>query len=190
MTPPENTAVAMPAIRWSIRWSPIGNGLKTVLRVFDDETETLIDTDTIDLGKKTKRDEYAARLAEEHGILAEDVEAELLRITNERSAEHDPTSDTVPADDLAEQTQAALEQTDPEVRQEAERLLEDPQLIDRIGNDIESAGVAGEDDLRLTLYLVGTSRLSCRGNRPRGSPTPSNGWRACSRPSRSSSPRK
>lgn len=159
MTPPENTAVAMPAIRWSIRWSPIGNGLKTVLRVFDDETETLIDTDTIDLGKKTKRDEYAARLAEEHGILAEDVEAELLRITNERSAEHEPKPDTVPADDLAEQTQAALEQTDPEVRQEAERLLEDPQLIDRIGADIESAGVAGEDDLRLTLYLVGTSRL-------------------------------
>ena len=154
MTPPENTAAAPPL---TFRWSPSGNGLKAVLRVFDGDD--LIDTDTVDLAKTGKRSEFARRLAERTGVPVEDVEAELLRITNERSAEHDPKPDTGPADDLAEQTQAALEQTDPEVRAEAERLLADRELIDRIGADIESVGVAGEDDLRLTLYLVGTSRL-------------------------------
>jgi len=149
---PENIAAAP----LDFRWSPRGKGLQTVLRVFDGER--LIDTDTIDLGKKTKRDDYAARLAEEHGIPAEDVEAELLRITNERSAANEPPP-PLPEDDLAEQTRAALEQTDPEVQAEASRLLEDPALIDRIEADIEAAGVAGEHDLRLTLYLVGTSRL-------------------------------
>lgn len=149
----ENTA----AVPLDFRWSPTGNGLKAVLRVFDGED--LIDTDTVDLAKTAKRSEFAQRLAERTGVPVEDVEAELLRITNERSAANEPKPAPEPADDLGEQTRAALEQMDPEVRQEAERLLEDPGLIDRIGADIESVGVAGEDDLRLTLYLIGTSRL-------------------------------
>ena len=84
--------------------------------------------------------------------------AELLRIADERRAANDPPP-APPEDDLAEQTRAALEDTDQDVRDEAARLLEDPELIDRIGSDIEAAGVAGEEDLRLTLYLIGTSRL-------------------------------
>ena len=153
MTSSTNTAAAP----LDFRWSPAGNGLKAVLRVFDGEN--MIDTDTVDLAKTAKRSEFAQRLAERTGVPLEDVEAELLRITNERSAGKDPKPDPGPVDDLAEQTRAALEQTEPEVRKEAERLLEDPALIDRIGADIESVGVAGEDDLRLSLYLVGTSRL-------------------------------
>lgn len=149
-----DTAAAPPL---DFRWSPRGKGLQTVLRVFDGER--LIDTDTVDLAKKTKRDEYAARLAEKHGIPAEDVESELLRITNERSSVDDPPAAALPDDDLAEQTRAALEQTEPEVQADAVRLLEDPALIEKIEADIEAVGVAGEHDLRLTLYLIGTSRL-------------------------------
>lgn len=139
------------------RWSPTGKGMKTVLRVFDGED--LIETDTVDLAKTTKRTEFAARLADRLGVPVENVEAELLRITNERSAANEPKPDPEPVDDLGEQTRAALEQTDHDVREEADRLLEDPELIDRIQADIEAVGVAGEDDLRLTLYLVGCSRL-------------------------------
>jgi hypothetical protein len=153
MTPPD-TAAPPPL---DFRWSPTGNGMKAVLRVFDGED--LIDTDTVDLAKTAKRTDFARRLAEQTGVPVEAVEAELLRITKERSAGKDPKPDPAPVDDLAEQTRAALEQTEPEVRKEAERLLEDPALIDRIGADIESVGVAGEDDLRLALYLIGTSRL-------------------------------
>lgn len=153
MTPPADS-VAAPL---DFRWSPTGKGMKTVLRVFDGED--LIETDTVDLAKTTKRTEFAARLADRLGVPVENVEAELLRITNERSAANEPKPDPEPVDDLGEQTRAALEQTDQEVREEADRLLEDPELIDRIQADIEAVGVAGEDDLRLTLYLVGTSRL-------------------------------
>ena len=155
MSSPENTAAA-PV---EFRFTPLGKQRRTIVEVLDCASGELIDTDTVDLAKKTKRDEYAARLADEHGIPAEDVQAQLLRAASERSAENAPQTDAAPPDDLAEQTRTALEQTDPAVLEEAARLLEDPALIDRIGNDIEAAGVAGEDDLRLTLYLVGTSRL-------------------------------
>ena len=157
MSTSENTAAA-PV---KFQFEPVGKQMRTLIKVFalEEDGERLIDTDTIDLGKKSKRDEYAARVAEEHGIPAEEVDAYLLRGTNERSGGNEPEPDTAPADDLAEQTRAALEQTDPEVQAEAARLLEDPALIDRIEADIEAAGVAGEHDLRLTLYLVGTSRL-------------------------------
>jgi hypothetical protein len=154
MSTPENIAPAPPLV---FKWKPVGNQTKAVLHVFDGED--LIEADTVDLAKPPKRTEFAARLAERTGVAVEDVENELLRITKERSAENAPQTDAAPADDLAEQTRTALEQTEPEVLEEAARLLEDPALIDRIGADIEAAGVAGEDDLRLTLYLVGTSRL-------------------------------
>jgi len=153
MSTSENTAAAP----LDFKWQPVGNQMKTALRVFDGED--LVEMETVDLAKTAKRTEFAKRLAERTGVPIEDVETELLRITNERSAAHDPKPDAEPADDLAEQTRAALDQTDPEVLEEAGRLLEDPALIERIGADIEAAGVAGEDDLRLTLYLVGTSRL-------------------------------
>lgn len=40
-----------------------------------------------------------------------------------------------------------------------EKLLADPGLIDLIEADLGNAGIAGEEDLRLVLYLVGTSRI-------------------------------
>jgi len=153
MSTPENTA----AVPLDFRWSPTGNGMRAVLRVFDGDQ--LLEMETVDLAKTAKRSEFAQRLAERTGVPVEDVENELLRISNERSAAKEPKPAPEPVDDLGEQTLAALEQTDPEVRKEAERLLEDPALIDRIGADIEAVGVAGEDDLRLFLYLIGTSRL-------------------------------
>ena len=139
------------------RWSPCGNGLKAVLRVFDGRE--LIDTETVDLAKTSKRTEFAQRLAARTGLPVESFEEELLRIIGERSADGEATLRPESIDDLAEQTRAALEQTDATVLRQAEALLADPQLIDRIGADIEAVGVAGEEDLRLTLYLIGTSRL-------------------------------
>ncbi len=134
----------------------MGKQTKVSLRVL--AGEDVLEDDTVDLGKKSHRNEFAERVAAAAGVAVADVEAELLRVLDERRAATAPKPPPV-EDDLAEQTGAALDQTDPEVRQEAELLLEDPELIDRIGADIESVGVAGEDDLRLTLYLVGTSRL-------------------------------
>ncbi len=139
------------------RWLPVGKQLKVSLRVL--AGEDVLEDDTIDLGKRKDRTALAERVAAAAEVPVEDVEAELLRIAEERRAALEPRGDDGPADDLAEQTRAALEQTDQDVREEAEQLLADPALLERIQADIESVGVAGEEDLRLTLYLVGTSRL-------------------------------
>ena len=42
---------------------------------------------------------------------------------------------------------------------EAMKYLKEPGLLGRIAEDIRRIGVVGEDDLALTIYLVGTSRL-------------------------------
>ena len=152
----ENTAAAP----LDFRWEPTGNGLRAVLRVF--EGEELIETDTVDLAKMAKRSEFARRLADRAGIPVDVVEEELLRITRERSDLRNPAPPPEPATDLEQQTADALAQMDADIIQEAEEMLEDPALIDRIGADIECVGVAGEEDLRLALYLTGTSRLLAR----------------------------
>ena len=61
-----------------------------------------------------------------------------------------------------EKSQAALAQTDPERVQLAERLLESPDLIAKIVNHVHKLGVAGEGELIVAVYLIGTSRLLAR----------------------------
>lgn len=46
-----------------------------------------------------------------------------------------------------------------DVRAEAEALLLDPRLVDRVLEDIERCGVVGEEALALTVYVIGASRL-------------------------------
>jgi hypothetical protein len=153
MHEPNNSAAPL-----DFRWSPVGKGTRVSLRV--SAGEDTIDDDTFDVANHKARKTFAERVAAAAEVPIEDVDKELLRIAGERRAANDPPpSESPPDDDLGEQTRAALEQTDPEVREEAESMLEDPGLLERVGDDIETAGVAGEEDLRLTLYLVGTSRL-------------------------------
>ncbi|MBS0195444.1 MAG: hypothetical protein JSR77_01675 [Planctomycetes bacterium] len=57
------------------------------------------------------------------------------------------------------ETEKLLEATDSDVLEDAEAMLQDPRLIDRIVNDIADVGVVGESELALTVYLMGVSRL-------------------------------
>jgi hypothetical protein len=54
--------------------------------------------------------------------------------------------------------QRRLSETPADVRAEAEALLRDPHLTLHVANAVETMGVAGEEPLAVTLYLVGTSR--------------------------------
>jgi hypothetical protein len=141
----------------SIEWSPIGKQMKVTLRVFF--RGDLVETENVDLANPKRREAFAQKIAEDTGVTPEAVESELLAISLKRSeGDKPPTADPFD-DDLAEITQKALEATDPAIVAEAEQMLAAPDLIDRISADIEAAGVAGEEDLRLTLYLIGVSRL-------------------------------
>jgi hypothetical protein len=64
----------------------------------------------------------------------------------------------VPEPDPDEEERQRLAATPPHIRQEAENMLRQRCLIDRISEDIALLGVAGEKELALTLYLVYTSR--------------------------------
>lgn len=52
-----------------------------------------------------------------------------------------------------------LEATPPEVKNDARAILKSPDLFEQISSDITSMGVAGEEELCLTIYIVMTSRL-------------------------------
>lgn len=141
----------------SIEWSPIGKQMKVTLRVFF--RGDLIETENVDLANPKRREAFAQKIADNTGVTPEAVESELLAISLKRSEGDKPPAPDPFDDDLAEITQKALEATDPAIVAEAEQMLAAPDLIDRISADIEAAGVAGEEDLRLTLYLIGVSRL-------------------------------
>jgi hypothetical protein len=138
-------------------WEPVGKQLQTRIRV--EANGSLLDVDTVDLGKASKRGEFAERVAAKSGVPIGDLEAELLRIAKERGEPDAPAVDEPLTDDLAARTKTALANTDKDVVAEAEAMLLSPNLIEEIGRDLDEIGVAGEEDLRLTLYLVGTSRL-------------------------------
>jgi hypothetical protein len=140
-----------------IDWEPVGKQLRTRLRVKRDEG--VVECDEVDLGKANKRYEFAKRIAAKTGVSVEAVDAQLLAILSARAAPPPDRPEQPAGDDLAEQTQEALKATDPAIIEEAEKMLESRDLIEQIGKDLEAVGVAGENALRLTLYLLGTSRL-------------------------------
>ena len=95
-----------PAALLQFSWEPIGKQLLTRIRV---EAEgTLIDVDTVDLGKTAKRRDFAERIAGQAKISVDLVDAELLGITDERGAPEPQPVDEPLADDLAARTQIAL----------------------------------------------------------------------------------
>lgn len=130
------------------------DSLKITLRVWWND---LFHLDTLDLCNDGHRRKFIERAAEETLLEPELIKRDLgkLLLALERiqearlrklEAEQDSAADAVPAMSPAE-------------RHEAEALLADPRLIERIGADFEACGVVGEEVNRLAGYLACTSRL-------------------------------
>jgi hypothetical protein len=113
--------------------------------------------DKLDLSKAKHRETFAAAVCDGRpGIEREALDAELLRLAAEAAAkaskpEADDTANEAASDLLAKMPEA--------IRAEARAMLESPDLLKRVVDDIGTLGVAGEKELGATLYLVGTSRL-------------------------------
>lgn len=58
-----------------------------------------------------------------------------------------------------QQVAKRLSETPQDVIERAEDLLDDPDLLDRVADDIRSSGVVGEDTLVKMLHIAGDSRL-------------------------------
>jgi hypothetical protein len=124
-------------------------------------------TDSVRIVSAKAREKFADAVCEKFpGLDWSVVDSELSRIAAEVAMSERPPKD---ADDKPSReellahadaaTEAALDETDDDARRDAEELLRDPFVIDRILSDIEAVGVVGERDLALLAYALGTSRL-------------------------------
>lgn len=135
------------------------NGKATVIARMGDK---LVHIHTFDITSARARDAYADVVAQEcPGIDVAELRGTLLELAEEHVHGKPDDADVATqaeTDPLAE-SREALAKMPAEIVAEAEAMLRDPNLLERVLEDIGAMGVAGERPLALTLYLVGTSRL-------------------------------
>jgi len=122
----------------------------------DESTSLPLCCDKFDIANSKKRKLFIKEVVKEYqGISAEKLEQVMLEqieriITEKRKAE-----------EQAENKKDAdpLETTPQEVKDAALEMLKSPNLFEQISADISDIGIAGEEQLRLMLYIIMTSRL-------------------------------
>jgi len=117
----------------------------------------VIAVEKLDLGKPKARVGFIDAVCNgRDGIDRQVVESNLLQLAADLA-----TKPEAAANPAAENTDAAalLDKMPEAVRIEARTLLEAQNLMQRVVEDIEALGVAGEKELAATVYLIGTSRL-------------------------------
>lgn len=109
--------------------------------------------DKFDLSKSKQRAEFVKSLQDAYpAIDAKQVEDELIGIATKNL---DPPKQ----EEKRKTREELLNSMTPLARQSARSMLEDEQLAKRLLADIKAAGVAGEQRLALTIYLIGVSRI-------------------------------
>ena len=132
------------------------NGMVTLTARIGNETYT----DTVNVTKAKDRAEYVKGLvARWPGLKNEQaaVDRELERIAAE-SAAPPAAKASVPLSAATPDRKSLLSSMDPAIVAEAIAMLESPNLLAMIVDDIRDMGVAGESKLAMTVYLVGVSR--------------------------------
>jgi hypothetical protein len=114
------------------------------------------------------RQNTAKALAEKLGVEPKDLakaleeswlrQADFQRRLQEAMVQRLAAAKDVPPETLDQRDQRLFEDMPKEVRREAEKFLRQPKMLERIADDIEAFGVAGERELAVALYLVCTSR--------------------------------
>ena len=126
--------------------------------------------DTINLAKETARKGFADSLLTKYPELNKNglkanLEQQLLQAATQQldnSQERDAEPASSEANQPLYQSCLALEKTEPRLIECAEEFLRRPDMVSQIVRHIKSLGVAGEQELILMLYLIGTSRLLIR----------------------------
>lgn len=147
----------MEANALELRAVPAGrNGTVTLTAYLGDNA---VAVDKIDISKGTARVAFAELLIDKlPGIDRGEVDKQLLRLAAEHASRPEPSAR--PTHGTTVKTAAELLAEMPaDVRESANQLLESPELMKRIVDDVAALGVAGEKELIVTTYLCGTSRL-------------------------------
>lgn len=120
--------------------------------------KTVLLTNEMKIGKIKDRDAFVKQVVKLNGGLADqrDTISDKLSELAAKDTEPPPVG---PAEEAEPTAGELLEKMSDEVKDEAEKLLNDPDLMQRIVADVHALGVAGEDRLIQTVYIVGVSRL-------------------------------
>ena len=126
--------------------------MKMTLRLM--EPRGLFHLDQVDLCKDLDRRRFCERAAEETRLDREMIKRDLgkLLLACERTQEN-----RLNAPQEAEST--AAPNLDDAQRKEALALLRDPDMLTKIAEAFDAAGIAGEQTNKLAAYIAGTSRL-------------------------------
>lgn len=144
-------------VRLEPRW--FGSKLDVTARWNGD----VVHRDTINPASANSRQRFINALVEKlPAAKPDETDAKLLQIADTMEAQSDALHAGSRNELLAafdKQTTEALQSMPQTTIAEAESLVCDPYLIDRILDDCEACGVVGERELALTTYIIGTSRL-------------------------------
>ena len=117
----------------------------------------VLEVASVDLVRKKARNDFIADLCNDRKYIdREAIDKKLCEIAYEivQNAGKNAGNGATPKD-----AREALTEMPEAVRAEAAAMLEDPNLVQRIIDDAQAVGVAGERELCATIYLCGTSRL-------------------------------
>ncbi len=128
---------------------------KGTLIIYDSEDNPLF-SNTLDIANSKKRNDCVKEVSEKYqGIESELLEKVILQKVADIAKDRQKAKDT--ADNEPEKDY--LKDTPPEIRQAALDMLKSEKLFEQISSDIEAIGIAGEQELSLTIYIIMTSRL-------------------------------
>jgi len=137
-----------------IDFSRTGTAANTTItaRIGDD----VLAVDKIDLSKAKARTEFAASICKDHpGIEPDEVE----RLLTKQAADFAVCESKQKEETTEPKSQELLDTMPQSVRDDARAMLDSPDLMKQVIDDVASLGVAGERGLVATIYLVGVSRL-------------------------------
>ncbi len=130
-------------------------GTKGTLIIYDSEDNPLF-SNTLDIANSKKRNDCVKEVSEKYqGIESGQLEKVILQKVADIAKMRQKAKDT--ADNESEKDY--LKDTPPEIQQATLDILKSEKLFEQISRDIEAIGIAGEQELSLTIYIIMTSRL-------------------------------
>ncbi|NMC21990.1 MAG: hypothetical protein GYA33_16410, partial [Thermogutta sp.] len=146
-----------------LRVSPSNGSVRRLVIALDGDQELY--RDRLDVNAASARQKFLDELVRRN-VIADTArrwwEEQLVAKADEADQEAERAAKNAKPEampDWRDASREALGQTPQDVREAAEAMLQSGDLLKRVLADIEAVGVAGERELSLTLYLVGTSRV-------------------------------
>jgi hypothetical protein len=140
-------------------WRPHGKGGSGALTTRIGEK--VLHVDQGNLFKSTFRQKYADDLCAKCSDFSQfQIREKLNQLAGEESQRNTSRLTQIPSTDDFEGNRKELLAKQPVIiREQAQALLTDPDLFEKVIIDVGLLGVAGECELTATIYLIGTSRL-------------------------------